>query len=131
MTTPETPTSVGKQLKARREALNLTQAVLAALVNVDAGSVSGAERDTREITRGKRASWENALRLVPGTITRAYQEGTAIEVLDNAVPEVDANLDDEVERAALALNVTAAEKQMLIGLYRAALARASSRRRPA
>lgn len=131
MTTPETPTSVGKQLKARREALNLTQSALASLVGVDAASVSGAERDKREITRGKRTSWETALRLVPGTITRAYQDGAPIEALDDPGPEVYANLDDEVERAAWALNVTPAEKRMLIDLYRASIARASSRRRPA
>lgn len=129
MTTPETPTSVGQQLRARREALNLTQVALAQLIGIEPTSVSGTERDRSTIRRGKRASWERALSLVPGTITRAYQDGTPIETIDDAGPDVHADLADPFERAAWALDLPAAQKRLLIDLHRATLATAPRQRR--
>jgi DNA-binding XRE family transcriptional regulator len=81
--TPSPPLLVGQQLKRRREELDLTQGTLANLVDVTVTSVSSAENERSTISRGKRPAWERALNLIPGTISRAYRDGTPIEPADN------------------------------------------------
>lgn len=72
--------SVGHQLRERRDELDLTQGDLAQRIGIRPESVSATERGKNKIMRSKRAVWEKALSLKPGTISRAYEAGTALEV---------------------------------------------------
>lgn len=76
---PENTAEVGRQLAARREALDLTQQLVAADIGITVTSVSAAENGRATIMRGRRPLWERALRLKPGTISRAYATGSALE----------------------------------------------------
>jgi len=71
--------AVGQQLQARREDLDLTQGEVGQRVGIRGETVSAIERGRNAISRSKRAAWEVVLRLKPGTITRAYKDGTPIE----------------------------------------------------
>lgn len=126
--TPEPPHSVGQQLRARREALDLSQPALAQRAGIDPSTVSATERDKTEIQRGKRAAWEKALALRPGTITRAYAEGTPIEPAHADQQPAYANLADPDERAVWDLKISEADRRDMIDLLRAAK---QGQRRPA
>ena len=78
---------VGTQLADRRDhQLGLTQQQLADRIGVSSQTVSEIERGNNRIQRGKRQAWEAALGLVSGTITRAYRQGTQLEVEDTPAP---------------------------------------------
>lgn len=131
--TPEPPHSVGQQLRARRVALDLTQPALAQRIGIDPSTVSTTERDKTEIQRGKRAAWENALALKPGTITRAYAEGAQIEAAAAAPVRVPgrppyADLSNPDERAVWELSIPEHDRRDMIDIMRGARQR---QRRPA
>jgi transcriptional regulator with XRE-family HTH domain len=88
MTEPsvDIPTRVGQQLARRRDELDLTQEAVADRVGITAATVSATERGKTSISRRKRPGWEAALRLQPGSLGRAYRDGTDVEVLPRAVP---------------------------------------------
>lgn len=77
---PASPAAVGQQLAQRRTDLDLTQDQLAERIRVRARTVSAIETGKNSIQRSSRSTWEQALRLKPGTISRAYSEGSPIEV---------------------------------------------------
>lgn len=130
MTSPDTPTSVGQQLSARREELDLTQQAVATSVGVTVNSVSAAENDRATISRGKRPGWERALGLEPGTIHRAYTQGTDLEFAEpRPRPEVYADLTDRYEAAVWAIAVSEEDRIIIIDLLREA--KAEERRRSA
>jgi transcriptional regulator with XRE-family HTH domain len=93
------PARVGRHLAERREDLDLTQNALAQRIGITSASVSAVERGVSEIRRSLRARWETALRLRQGTITRAYNDGTPLDVVaeGDALPYPDP--DDPTERA--------------------------------
>lgn len=128
MTTPESPASVGQQLKQRRERLDFTQAALAAELGITVNAVSNAERDRSKIIRGKRSGWEKALRLKGGSISRAYTDGTPIEPLEGAdsergYPDPDSPKEVAVWRMTM---LSEADRRQLIDDHRA---RETERRR--
>lgn len=120
----EPPTSVGQQLKDRREALDLTQEALAQSIGITSRSVSATERDETEIRRSKRPIWEKALRLKAGTISRAYRDGSPIETLDSA-PEAPPYPDpsNPKEVAAWAMDLSESDRRELIDMARELAAR--------
>jgi transcriptional regulator with XRE-family HTH domain len=73
------PAAVGRQLARRRNDLDLTQDQLAERIGIRARTISAIERGNNSIQRSNRSTWERALQLKPGTISRAYAEGSAIE----------------------------------------------------
>lgn len=100
MTDPDTnPARVGQQLAQRREDLNLTQEGLGQRIGITSFAVSAAERGRNEIRRSKRSDWERALGLRPGTLSRAYRDGSPIEVdQPPAEQPAEPELDDLEER---------------------------------
>lgn len=117
---PELPHSVGQQLRHRRESLDLTQPALARRIGIDPSTVSLTERDKTEIQRGKRAAWEKALSLRPGTISRAYADGTPIEAALDIETAPYADLADPSERTIWEMkNLSDGDKRDLIDLLRA------------
>lgn len=115
------PPSVGKQLARRRKSLDIPQSALAAMADVTVTSISKAENDLVAIRRGKRSDWERALRLKPGTISRAYDTGTPIEPLDDAPPaEPYADMTDEYERAVWHIAIPEEDRRRIIDLLRKA-----------
>ena len=121
--TPDTPTSVGQQLALRRQELDLTQDALARLIGITAASVSAAERGKAAISVSKRPNWERALRLQPGTLSRAYRTGRAeLRPLASPAPEQPyADLSDPYERAVWERDsLSDADKRDLIDMLRAA-----------
>ncbi|MFE2940981.1 helix-turn-helix transcriptional regulator [Streptomyces sp. NPDC059255] len=122
MTQSDTPTLVGKQLAARREELDLTQQAIAHRIGITVNSVSAAENGRATISRGKRPAWEAALELAPGSIQRAYAGG-ALEPLKRAAepdsdPKPYADLDDRHERAIWAMDLSEADRRVLVDLWR-------------
>ena len=117
---PDTPTKVGQQLAARREELDLTQAVLAARIGITTTSVGAAERGRSAIIRSKRAAWERALHLRPGTLSRAYREGADLEPLDTPTAEQPyADLSDRYERAVWEMTqLSEADRKEMIDMLR-------------
>lgn len=115
---PEPPDSVGQQLRRRRESLDLTQPALAGRIGIDPSTVSATERDKTEIQRGKRAAWEKALNLKPGTITRAYADATPIEPADTPSEPPYADLSDPHERAIWEMNISESDRRDMIRLVR-------------
>lgn len=113
----DSPTAVGQQLAQRREELDLTQETLARRIGITAASVSNSERGRTEITRSKRAKWEKALRLMPGTISQAYRTGTPLARLDTDEFHVD--MTDQYERAIWELDIDEDDRRMIIELLRA------------
>lgn len=123
------PSQVGQQLAKRRDELDLTQDALARRIGVTVTSVSAAERGRSTIIRSKRATWEQALGLKAGTLTRAYRDGTPIEVLDRPEePEIYADLSDKHERAVWEMErLSEEDRRTMIDILRAG--RAEERRR--
>ncbi|WP_381797221.1 helix-turn-helix transcriptional regulator [Streptomyces niveus] len=126
--TPDTPTPVGEQLKARREALDLTQGGVASLVGVTVTSISSAENNRAQISRGKRPLWERALQLKAGTISAAYRDGTPLEPADStgAAGEPYADMNDPKEAAVWAMDLSVSDRIEIIDAVRA---RAAQQRR--
>lgn len=121
MTTDPGPTSVGQQLKLRREELDLTQEALARQVGIAAPTVSQTERDITKIQRGKRGRWEEALQLKTGTITRAYAGEEALVPADVTPDQAYANMADRYERAIWTMRLSEADRRTLIDIHRAGL----------
>ncbi|WP_433893081.1 helix-turn-helix domain-containing protein [Streptomyces sp. CA-111067] len=116
--TPERPHSVGQQIRSRRIALDLTQPALAQRVGIDPSTVSATERGLTEIQRGKRAAWERALELRPGTITRAYTDDTLIEPAPaDQTPYAD--LTDPHERDIWEMRISEEDRRAIIDILRA------------
>ncbi|MEU3253174.1 helix-turn-helix transcriptional regulator [Streptomyces sp. NPDC006997] len=120
--TPSAPTSVGQQLASRREDLDLTQEALARRVGISAPTVSVTERGHTQIRRSKRADWERALGLKTGTISRAYRDGTPIEVADAEADQdaVYADLSDRLERTAWEMPLSVEDRKLIIDMLREA-----------
>lgn len=115
------PARVGQQLAGRREELDLTQQTLAARIGITVASVSAAERGRSVIMRGKRAGWEQALHLRPGTLGRAYRDGTDIEVLEMpAAGHPYADLSDRYERAIWEMPLSEADRRTMVDMIREA-----------
>lgn len=111
MTEPDaSPIEVGRQLQQRREDLDLTQQALAQRLGIAPRTVSAAERGLNQITKSRRSDWETELGLMPGTISRAYRDGTPIEVASGppagSPPDRPAR-DAETERRRFAKEVAA------------------------
>lgn len=134
-TPPEpSPDSVGQQLRDRREYLDLTQESLARRIGITARSISSTERDETEIRRGKRPAWERALHLKPGTINRAYREGTPIEPGAPESTEQERPYPDPAspkEVAVWAMPLSEADRRELIDLVRANEAQKRNRQQSA
>jgi transcriptional regulator with XRE-family HTH domain len=126
--TPDAPTPVGQQLAERRDELDLTQETLARRIGITSATVSATERGKTEISRTKRPSWEQALNLKPGTIARAYRDGTRIEPAPATDPAPYANLADSHERAIWEMNISEDDRRTLIDILRSDR---SGQRRPA
>ncbi|RDG34674.1 helix-turn-helix domain-containing protein [Streptomyces corynorhini] len=124
--TPDSPTPVGEQLKARREKLDLTQGSLASLVGVTVTSISAAENSRSAISRSKRPLWERALQLKPGTISAAYNDGTPLEAAQTLTDLPYADMSDAKERAVWEMELPVADRIEIIDAVRA---RAAQQRR--
>jgi len=117
MSTPDAPYALlGQQLAERRDGLDLTQEALARRIGITATTVSVTERGRTQISRSKRSKWEQALRLKPGTIGRAYRDDTALEPLDDE--EVFADLNDPYERAIWEMDLGEDDRRIIIELLR-------------
>lgn len=113
------PPTVGTQLARRRKSLDIPQGTLATMASVTVTSISKAENDLVAIRRGKRPDWERALRLRPGTISRAYETGSPIEALDDIPPaEPYADMTDEYERAIWQIAIPEEDRKRIIDLIR-------------
>lgn len=127
----DAPLRVGQQLASRREELDLTQGALAGLIGITVTSVSAAERARATISRSKRPLWEQALRLKPGTISRAYREGTALEPATPAQPEPErpyADMSDRLERTAWEMPLSVEDRKLIIDMLREAERRGRDQR---
>lgn len=125
---------VGQQLARRREDLDLTQDALVRLIGITVTSVSAAERGRTTISRGKRAAWEQALQLKPGSLTRAYRDGSDLEPLPSPATEPErpyANLSDPLERTAWEMPLPVEQRRLIVDMLREAAARAGSEKRSA
>ncbi|MGW1324828.1 helix-turn-helix domain-containing protein [Streptomyces antibioticus] len=120
----DAPLRVGQQLASRREELDLTQGGVASQVGITVTSVSAAERGRTTISRSKRPLWEQALRLKPGTISRAYRDGTDLEPAPEpaAQPAPYADMADRLERTAWELPIGVEERRIIVDLLREAKA---------
>jgi transcriptional regulator with XRE-family HTH domain len=112
----DSPPAVGLQLAKRREELDLTQEALARRIGITTATVSNTERGRTEITRSKRAKWEQALRLAPGTISNAYRSGDPLERL--ADDEFRADMSDQYERAIWEMDLSEDDRRIIIELLR-------------
>lgn len=110
------PTPVGQQIAERRDELDLTQEALGRRIGVTSATVSNAERGRTEINRSKRPKWEQALRLKPGTIGRAYRTGSRLERLDD--DESFADLSDKYERAIWEMDISEDDRKTIIDILR-------------
>lgn len=113
----DTPMQVGRQLAQRRDELDLTQDAVARGVGITVNAVSSTERGRSAISKGKRARWEQVLLLRPGTIGRAYRDGTDIEVLPQPEEKTYApyaDLSDRLERAIWEIPGLAEEDKIMI-----------------
>lgn len=129
--TPDPPTSVGQQLRARREDLDLTQGALAKRIGIDASTVSVTERDRTEIQRSKRPAWERALQLAPGSISRAYRDGTPIESAEATAEPPYADMTNPKEAAVWELDLPESDRIEIIDAVRARAAQQNNSRRSA
>lgn len=123
------PTRVGQHLAARRNELDLTQGEVARRVGVTVTSVSAAERGKSTIMRGKRRSWEQALRLKAGTLNRAYNDGTDLEPADAPTEPPYADMSNPKEAAVWALDLPASDRIEIIDAVRARAAQQNNHRR--
>lgn len=73
--------AVGRQLAKRRRQLDFTQLKLAAEIGLTSQTISAIERGVNSIQLNRRSTWEETLKLVAGTITRAYTYATPLELL--------------------------------------------------
>jgi transcriptional regulator with XRE-family HTH domain len=112
------PTSVGQQLARCREELDLTQEALARRIGIATPTVSVTERGHTEIRLSKRPAWEKALGLKAGTISRAYRDGTPIELADITTEPPYADLSDRYERAIWEMALSEDDRRTLIDLLR-------------
>lgn len=126
---PDPPTSVGQQLRRRREALDLTQGALAKIIGIDASTVSVTERDRTEIQRSRRQAWERALRLKPGSITRAYTGAGDLEPDDAPAEPPYADMTDPKEAAVWAMDLPESDRREIIDAVRARASQQRQRRR--
>lgn len=118
---PENTTEVGRQLATRREALDLTQQLVAADIGITVNSVSAAENGRTGITRSRRPLWERALRLKTGTISRAYTTGAALEPADapsDQGPPGYADMSDPYERAIWDMDIPEEQRRDIIDMLR-------------
>lgn len=121
----DAPTRVGQQLARRREDLDLTQGAVATEVGITVTSVSSAERGRATISRSKRPLWEQALRLKPGTISRAYRDGTDLELAPEPTPQQEApyaDLSDRLERTAWEMPLSVEDRKLIVDMLREAKA---------
>lgn len=118
------PVSVGQQLARRREELDLTQEAVARRIGISTPTVSVTERGHTQIRVSKRSDWEKALGLKPGTIGRAYRDGTPIEIADVAsAPEPPyADLSDRLERTAWEMPLSLEDRKLIVDMLREAKA---------
>lgn len=123
------PPPVGQRLAQRREELDLTQEALARLIGITSATVSATERGRTEIQRSRRAAWERALQLVPGSITRAYKDGTPLEPADVPAEPPYADMSDPVEAAVWGMELSVADRIELIDARRARVAQQRQHRR--
>jgi transcriptional regulator with XRE-family HTH domain len=129
--TPDPPTSVGQQLRARREDLDLTQGALAKRIGIDASTVSVTERDRTEIQRSRRAAWERALQLASGSISRAYKDGVPLEGAETTADPPYADMTSPKEAAVWAMDLPEPDRIEIIDAVRALAAQQNNDRRPA
>lgn len=124
------PTSVGEQLARRREDLDLTQEALARRIGISAPTVSVTERGHTQIRVGKRPDWERALGLKAGTITRAYRDGTPIEVAppDHESERPYADMSDQLERTAWEMPLSVEDRKLIVDMLREAKRRGQQQR---
>jgi transcriptional regulator with XRE-family HTH domain len=106
---------VGEQLARRREDLDLTQDDLAQRIGVSGRTVSAIERGVNTIQRKNRPSWEKALGLVTGTVSRAYRDGTPIEYAESPAAPDDllATLEARIARLETAVAVERRAREQL------------------
>jgi transcriptional regulator with XRE-family HTH domain len=117
------PASVGQQLARRREELDLTQEALARRIGISTPTVSVTERGHTQIRVSKRTGWENALGLKAGTISRAYRDGTPIEIADELKEPRDlpyADMSDRLERTAWEMPLELDQRKLIIDMLREA-----------
>lgn len=130
----DTAAQVGRQLAHRRDELDLTQDAVARGVGITVNAVSMAERGRSTISKGKRARWEQVLRLKPGTIGRAYRDGSPIEALPEQSEPQRPYPDpaDPLELAVWDMPASEADRRLLIDALRKRRAEdAETRRRSA
>jgi transcriptional regulator with XRE-family HTH domain len=131
--TPD-PAAVGQQLASRREELDLTQEALARRIGISTPTVSVTERGHTRIRVSKRSAWEGALGLKAGTISRAYRDGTALELADPAEEqgsEPYADMSDRLERTAWEMPLDIEQRKLIVDMLREAKARGAEGRRSA
>ncbi|WTC56889.1 transcriptional regulator [Streptomyces cellulosae] len=116
---PENTAEVGRQLAARREALDLTQQAVAADIGITVTSVSAAENGRSTIMRGRRPLWERALRLKTGTISRAYATGAPLEPAESP-GDADPSLVDPDERVIWEMDIPERYRRDIIDILRSA-----------
>jgi transcriptional regulator with XRE-family HTH domain len=117
------PPLVGQRLAKRREELDLTQDALARIIGITSATVSATERGRTTISRSKRPLWERALRLAPGTITRAYRDGTDLEAAPPPAPQQEpayADMSDRLERTAWEMPLSVEDRKLIVDLLREA-----------
>ncbi|MFI6337803.1 helix-turn-helix domain-containing protein [Streptomyces sp. NPDC050535] len=128
----DAPHQVGQQLARRREDLDLTQDAVSRLIGITVTSVSSAERGRATISRSKRATWEQALQLKPGTLTRAYRDGSDLEPLPPPEPERPyADMSDQLERTAWEMPIDVEHRRLIVDMLREAKARGLGEQRSA
>lgn len=112
--------TVGRQLAARRTALDLTQQLAADRIGIRPTAVSAAERGLNQIQRSRRTDWERALRLKAGTISRAYAIGADLEPADTTDqgPPAYADLSDPYERAIWEMEIPEDQRRDIIDMLR-------------
>lgn len=117
---PENTAEVGRQLAARREALDLTQQAVAVDVGITVTSVSAAENGRSAIMRGRRPLWERALRLKAGTISRSYATGAPLEPADPPSGEGHPPPVDPDERVIWEMDIPERYRRDIIDILRSA-----------
>lgn len=131
MPSDDAPIRVGQQLARRREDLDLTQGAVSQLVGITVTSVSSAERGRATISRSKRPIWEQALQLKPGTLTRAYRDGSDLEPVDTPRPQPEqpyADMSDRLERTAWEMPLSVEDRKLIVDMLRKAKEQGRSQR---
>lgn len=115
---PTTLRAIGQQLAARRRQLDLTQQMAADRIGITSTTVSAVERGINEIQRSRRADWERGLDLAPGSITRAYEAGTPLQVAGAPLVEDSAPLTDPDERLIWDIDIPESYRRDIIEILR-------------